>query len=198
MLIKSRSGGTSLVAQWLRIRLPRQGTRVRALVQEDPTCRRATKPVRHSYWACALQPASHNYWARVPGARAPQRERPLQWGARARRSWRGPTCSSRDPMQPKINFKKRALVVEADRWDPHTSWGTWLLCAICKTGVMIIPTSNRGCYQDLSKRVSCGFFLFCFVFVFVLATWHWHCGMWDLSAPTSNRTVAPCSERAES
>ena len=39
----------SLVAQWLRIRLPMQGTRVRALVQEDPTCRRATKPVRHSY-----------------------------------------------------------------------------------------------------------------------------------------------------
>ena len=42
-----------------------QGTRVQALVQEDPTCRRATKPVRHNYWACALEPASHNYWARV-------------------------------------------------------------------------------------------------------------------------------------
>ena len=39
----------SLVAQWLRIRLPMQGTRVRALVQEDPTCCRATKPVRHNY-----------------------------------------------------------------------------------------------------------------------------------------------------
>ncbi|KAJ8779032.1 hypothetical protein J1605_012883 [Eschrichtius robustus] len=39
----------SLVAQWLRIRLPMQGTWVRALVQEDPTCRRATKPVRHNY-----------------------------------------------------------------------------------------------------------------------------------------------------
>ena len=36
----------SLVAQWLRIRLPMQGTPVRALVQEDPTCRGATKPVR--------------------------------------------------------------------------------------------------------------------------------------------------------
>ena len=41
--------GTSLVAQWFRIRLPMQGTRVRALVQEDPTCRGATKPVRHNY-----------------------------------------------------------------------------------------------------------------------------------------------------
>ena len=40
---------TSLVAQWLRIRLPMQVTRVRALVWEDPTCHRATKPVRHNY-----------------------------------------------------------------------------------------------------------------------------------------------------
>ena len=35
--------GTSLVAQWLRICLPMQGTRVPALVQEDPTCHGATK-----------------------------------------------------------------------------------------------------------------------------------------------------------
>ena len=40
---------TSLVAQWLRISLPMQGTRVRALVQKDPTCRGATKLVRHNY-----------------------------------------------------------------------------------------------------------------------------------------------------
>ena len=39
----------SLVVQWLRIRLPMQGTRARALVQEDPTGLRATKPVRHNY-----------------------------------------------------------------------------------------------------------------------------------------------------
>ena len=28
-------------------------------------CREAMKPVRHSYWACALEPGSHNYWAHV-------------------------------------------------------------------------------------------------------------------------------------
>ena len=38
----------SLVAQWLRICLPMQGTRVRALVWEDPTCRGATRPVSHN------------------------------------------------------------------------------------------------------------------------------------------------------
>ena len=38
----------SLVAQWLRICLLMQGTRVRALVWEDPTCRGAAGPVSHS------------------------------------------------------------------------------------------------------------------------------------------------------
>ncbi|KAJ8775921.1 hypothetical protein J1605_015984 [Eschrichtius robustus] len=41
--------GASLVAQWLRIRLPMQGTQVQSLVQEDTTCRGATKPVQHNY-----------------------------------------------------------------------------------------------------------------------------------------------------
>ena len=39
----------SVVAQWLGIHLPMQGTWVRALVWEDPTCHGATKPVRHKY-----------------------------------------------------------------------------------------------------------------------------------------------------
>ena len=65
-----------------------QGTGVQALVQEDPTCRGAPKPVRHNYWACTLEPASHNYWARVPQLLKPARlelmlhnEKPLQWEA---------------------------------------------------------------------------------------------------------------------
>ena len=40
---------TSLVVQWLRIHLPMQGTWVGALVQEDPTCHGATKPMSHNY-----------------------------------------------------------------------------------------------------------------------------------------------------
>ncbi|XP_073650070.1 vesicle transport through interaction with t-SNAREs homolog 1A isoform X1 [Tursiops truncatus] len=39
----------SLVAQWLRVRLPMQGTRVRALVWEDPTCRGAAGPMSHGH-----------------------------------------------------------------------------------------------------------------------------------------------------
>ena len=41
--------GASLVAQWLRICLPMQGTRVRALVWEGPTYRGAARPVSHNY-----------------------------------------------------------------------------------------------------------------------------------------------------
>ena len=48
-LKREGEGGTSLVAQWLRIRLPMQGTRIQSLVREDPTCRGATKLVRHNY-----------------------------------------------------------------------------------------------------------------------------------------------------
>ena len=47
--IKNVTRGASLVAQRLRVCLPMQGTRVRALVWEDPTCRGATKPVSHNY-----------------------------------------------------------------------------------------------------------------------------------------------------
>ena len=40
--------GASLVAQWLKICLPMQGTWVQALVREDPTCRGAARPVSHN------------------------------------------------------------------------------------------------------------------------------------------------------
>ena len=46
---KTVTRGASLVAQRLRICLPMQGTRVRALVWEDPTCHGATRPVSHNY-----------------------------------------------------------------------------------------------------------------------------------------------------
>ena len=47
-VIKNLPTGASLVAQWLRICLPMQGTQVRALVWEDPAYRRAAGPVSHN------------------------------------------------------------------------------------------------------------------------------------------------------
>ena len=46
---KTPGSRTSLVAQWLRICLPMQGTWARALVRENATCCGATKPVCHNY-----------------------------------------------------------------------------------------------------------------------------------------------------
>ena len=83
----------SLVAQWLRIRLPMQGTRVRALVREDPTCREATKLVRHNYWACALEPVSHNYWARVPQLRKPACLEPVLHNKKSHRNEKPAHCN---------------------------------------------------------------------------------------------------------
>ena len=108
--LQKQRTGTSLVAQWLGICLPMQGTRVQALVWEDPTCRRATNPMRHNYWACALQPASHNYWARMPQLLKPVRlepvlrnEKPLQWEAprTAKKS------SPRSPQLEKVHAQQR-------------------------------------------------------------------------------------------
>ena len=48
-IIKKSTNRASLVVQWLRIHLPMQRTQVRALVWEDPTCHRATKPMGHNY-----------------------------------------------------------------------------------------------------------------------------------------------------
>ena len=78
----------SLLVQWLRICLPMQGTRVQALVQEDSTCHRATKPVRHNQCTRArkpqlLCPRTTTTEACAPRARAPQQEKPPQWEARA-------------------------------------------------------------------------------------------------------------------
>ena len=77
---------SSLVAQWLGICLPVQGARVRALVREDPTCRGATKPVRHDYWACSLEPASHSYWAHVTQLLKPVCLEPVLRNGRGHRS----------------------------------------------------------------------------------------------------------------
>ena len=93
MLIKT-SIWTSLVAQWLRICLPMQGTRVRALVWEDPTCCGATKPVCHNYWSLhALEPATHNYWAHAPQLLKPAHLEPVLRKKRSHRNEKPAHCN---------------------------------------------------------------------------------------------------------
>ena len=70
------------MGQWLRIRLPMQGTWVQALVQEDPACRGATKPVCRQLLSLRsraqepqlLSPSARTTEAHVSRAHALQRE----------------------------------------------------------------------------------------------------------------------------
>ena len=71
------------MTQWLEIRLPVQGTQVLSLVQEDPTCHRATKPVCHYYCSRAHEPQLLSLHATTteactPRAHVPQQEKPMQ------------------------------------------------------------------------------------------------------------------------
>ena len=80
---KEHCRGTFLVVQWLRIRLPMQGTQVRSLVREDPTCCRATKPQLLSLRSRAREPQllslhAATTEARMRRAHAPQQEKPPQ------------------------------------------------------------------------------------------------------------------------
>ena len=77
------SEGASLVAQWLRICLPMQGTWVRALAREVPKCRGARVPQLLSLRSRARVPQLWSLHAttteaQAPRARAPQQEKPLQ------------------------------------------------------------------------------------------------------------------------
>ena len=55
ILYSENGSGPSLVAHWLGIHQPMQGTQDGSLVQEDPTYHRATKPVCHSYGSPSTQ-----------------------------------------------------------------------------------------------------------------------------------------------
>ena len=82
--------GTSLVVQWLRIHPLVQGTRVRSLVQEDPTCSRASKTVSQT-----TEPM-------CPKAHTLKQEKPRQWEAQPLQ-----LESSPPPHSPQL---KKALV----------------------------------------------------------------------------------------
>ena len=48
-----------------------QGAWVGSLAWEDSTCCRTAEPMRHDYWACALESASLHYWAWAPQSLSP-------------------------------------------------------------------------------------------------------------------------------
>ena len=89
--LSKMKAGAFLVAQGLRIRLPIRGTRVWALVREDPTCHGATKPVRHNYWAYALEPRATTTESACLEPMLRNKEKPPQWEACAPQRRLAPT-----------------------------------------------------------------------------------------------------------
>ena len=90
--------GTSLVVQWLKS--TSAGTRVRSLVQEDPTCHGATKPMSHNYLGpLILEPVLCNKKSHC----SEQPEHGNQSVAFTCRNQRKPTCGNQDPKHRKTN-----------------------------------------------------------------------------------------------
>ena len=78
------------------------GDRVRALGQEDPTCRGATKPVHDNYWAWALDTGSHNYWAPVPQLLKPAGLEPMLWNKRSHHNEKRVPATKSSPHSPQL------------------------------------------------------------------------------------------------
>ena len=108
-----------------------QGTRVRSLVLEDSTCHQATKTLEPQLLSLRATTTE----ARVPRACALQREKRLQWKARAPQqrvvsahcNERKPVCSKEDPAQPKKKEKdmhglKYTLLMEAHGTGSREDW----------------------------------------------------------------------------
>ena len=93
-----RGWGASLVVQWIRIRLPMQGTQVRSLAWEDSMCCRATKP------GCsrAHKPQLLSPHTTVAEARAPR-----AWALRQQKSPQREAHSEEEPRPPQLE-KARA------------------------------------------------------------------------------------------
>ena len=98
---------TSLMLQWIRIRLPMQGRRVWSLVWEDPKCRGTTKLSRGNCWSPqVLGPVLCTKRTPRWEAHAPQ-----QRGAFTRHEKKS-RRSNRDPAQPKTNKQASHLRIQ--------------------------------------------------------------------------------------
>ena len=104
------------MVQWLRIHLAAQGTPVRCLVPEDPTCRGAPKALHHNYRSLsALEPELSS-----KGSHRSEKPAPRDWRAAPRLPqlekalvlhWRSGTA--KDKYCLKNTFKNRKRVTDA-------------------------------------------------------------------------------------
>ena len=125
------------------------------VLQEDSTCYGATKPMPHSYWACALEPTNGNYWVHMPQLLKPmclepvllnKRSQPLQWEARA----------AQPASSPRLNCNEEARVqwrdlVHSEVNDLFSKRTYYILVNCMLTGLSPAYCGDQSCELQESK-----------------------------------------------
>ena len=99
---KKITWGTSLIVQWIGIRMAMQGSRIWSLIWKDPTFYRTTKLM------CLCSRAQELQWLKptYPRAHTLQQEKPPQWEACAAQLASSPDSQQPRPSPTKINKQK--------------------------------------------------------------------------------------------
>ena len=100
-----------------------QQTLVQSLIQEDPTCPGAAKPVGHNNWACDLDPRNHNYWS-------PCALKPVLCNTRSHCSEKPVHCTERSPCSPQLEKSPRS---NEDPTPPQINKQVRICCVILNT-----------------------------------------------------------------
>ena len=152
-----------------------QGTWVRSLIQEDPTCHRATQPVHPNFWACTLR----DYKAQTL---SPYAATAKAWTP-ALRSKKSLHHSS-DPAQSKVNKLKKkgksGFFINSEEVGSDTGY---LPCAHITLFFFLMWIIFKVCWIFVTML------LLFLSFVFLAA------GMRDFSLLTRDRTHIPCTGR---
>ena len=137
------------------------GTWVQSLVWEDPTCCRATKPMHHSYWACAREPRNHNYWSpnalepvlRNKGSHCSEKSmhHNEEWSCSPQLE-KVPAQQRRPSTAKKINILKKIYTGEGEggtNWESSTETYTLLLLLLlsCFSRVWLCATPEMAAHQ---------------------------------------------------
>ena len=104
--MQAKGNRTSLVAPWLRIHLPMQGTCVRSLVREDPTClsNKALGPQLLSL--PGLKPTPQDRSSHFSKKSTKDKTKSNPHSLRLEEAGKL-VCGNKDPGQPKIHEKKK-------------------------------------------------------------------------------------------
>ena len=119
-----------------------QEKQVQSLMWEDPTCRRATKPMHHYYWAQALEPVLHRRSHHMRSLCTAREQPPLT-------TTREKPVQQRRPSTAKNKYINEILFLK-EEWTTETqSQASWRKCRFISPRTKI--RAMRKC-TDLVKK----------------------------------------------